>query len=304
MINVTPIKVFYFCVPADEVHRQRLEINLRALARHGVIDSWANNITIDSSDIVDVLGTADIVLFLISQDFLADDHDYRADFRYILEQQGSRRVYAIPILLRPVDIEGSPFSYIMPLPSNSKPITSWRDEDEAWVDISRGIRKIASDLRAIQGYEIANPSLAPAPIDPFTVAAAAASIAQVLLMVADMWSRGTKKRDGNKQNEVKEVRVLTNSGQWINFHPEAKEGEEWNEVKKVRALMSDNHWIELHTEHELKNFISIFTDPSAPLKLLLLQFHLENGQRIQLASSNDPIAFNKQLNDIINMLKW
>ncbi|QBD77317.1 hypothetical protein EPA93_15490 [Ktedonosporobacter rubrisoli] len=252
MVNDRAIKVFYFCVPADELYCQRLEMNLVILKRHGAIQSWASNITTDPSNLIDELKTVDIVLFLISPDFLAADHNFRADFQIILEHQNDRRIYAVPLLVRPVYMEGSPFSYIESLPTGSKPIAKWKNEDEAWVNVSWGISKIASHLQAMRRYERSHPSLAPAPIDPFTVAAAGTAIAQVILMVSDMWSRRERKGEEHKQDEVKEVRVLTGSGQWVHFRSTEQAGGAWNQVQKVRALMSDNHWIELQTEDELQ----------------------------------------------------
>ncbi len=51
------------------------------------------------------------------------------------------KIAVIPILLRPVDWEGSPFSALQMLPSEAKPVTLWANEDDAFTDIARGIRR-------------------------------------------------------------------------------------------------------------------------------------------------------------------
>ena len=55
-----------------------------------------------------------------------------------------RRV--IPIILRPVGWQGAPFEKIQALPTGGKPMTDWPNQDNAFLDIVRGIRKAINDL--------------------------------------------------------------------------------------------------------------------------------------------------------------
>ena len=57
-------------------------------------------------------------------------------------QVGTAQV--IPILLRPVDWTGAPFSTLQALPKDAKPVTSWPNQDEAFADIASGIRQVAT----------------------------------------------------------------------------------------------------------------------------------------------------------------
>jgi hypothetical protein len=54
----------------------------------------------------------------------------------------------IPVILRHADLEGAPFARLQALPKDAKPVKSWTDEDEAFADIARGIRKAVEDLQA------------------------------------------------------------------------------------------------------------------------------------------------------------
>jgi hypothetical protein len=58
-----------------------------------------------------------------------------------LDRHKAGEATVIPILLRPVDWEGSPFSTIQMLPSDAKPVTQWSNQDEAFKDIAKGIRR-------------------------------------------------------------------------------------------------------------------------------------------------------------------
>jgi hypothetical protein len=53
----------------------------------------------------------------------------------------------IPIILRQIDDFGAlPFSKLQSLPTGARPVTSWKDRDEAFSDIARGIRQKIMEL--------------------------------------------------------------------------------------------------------------------------------------------------------------
>src|SRR5437773_2327810 len=55
----------------------------------------------------------------------------------------------VPVLLRPVDWTGAPFSSLQMLPSNAIPVSSWSNRDEALQDVARGIRQIVTELLGV-----------------------------------------------------------------------------------------------------------------------------------------------------------
>ena len=118
-----------------------------------------------------------------------------------------------------------------------------------------------------------------------TIVASIASVAQVVLMVIDMWLRKTKERSTSK------TRVDERSA--------------WNEVKCIRILMSDGNWVRfdswLTNPNKLKSFLEVAQLPSNSPKPLLVWFLLENGSRVQLVVSSDPVQ-SQQIEDFINIL--
>jgi hypothetical protein len=48
----------------------------------------------------------------------------------------------IPVILRPVDWHGAGFGKLHALPRNGKAVTTWRDRDQAFFDVARGIREV------------------------------------------------------------------------------------------------------------------------------------------------------------------
>jgi hypothetical protein len=52
----------------------------------------------------------------------------------------------VPIILRPVDWCDAPFSKLMALPTDGKPVSIWRNRDEAYLDVTNGVRKLLHGL--------------------------------------------------------------------------------------------------------------------------------------------------------------
>lgn len=124
-----------------------------------------------------------------------------------------------------------------------------------------------------------------------TIAASAASIAQLVLMIADMWSKKASRKKVNKTSNANNATEKANK---------------WNEVKEIRILMSDGNWVQfsswLAEPDKLKNFLDIFHHPSASPNPLFVEFILESGSKFQLVISDDPVH-RQQLDDFINIIR-
>jgi tetratricopeptide (TPR) repeat protein len=146
-----PLEVFYSYSHKDEDLRQKLNNHLSILKATGVITEWHDRNINAGTDwekqINQHLDSADIILLLISSDFLASRYCYSIEMDRALERERARKATVIPVILRAVDWEDARFGYLQALPTNAEPITSWDNEDEAFRDVARGIRKAAKALR-------------------------------------------------------------------------------------------------------------------------------------------------------------
>ncbi len=59
-------------------------------------------------------------------------------------EKGEARV--IPIILRPCLWHDAPFGKLNALPKDGKPVTSWPNRDEAFLDVAKGIRRVVEGL--------------------------------------------------------------------------------------------------------------------------------------------------------------
>ena len=136
--------LFFSYAHEDEGLRDRLEVHLAALKREGAISTWHDR-RITAGDplgqrIDEHLQSADIILLLVSPDFLASDYCHDVEMQRALARHANGSARVIPVILRPCDWEHSPFSHLMAAPTDGKPITRWPDEDEAFLDVVRQIR--------------------------------------------------------------------------------------------------------------------------------------------------------------------
>lgn len=146
------IKVFYSYSHKDEVFRDEIEKWLVMLKRQNLIDSWHDR-KIGAGkewhdEISEHLNAADIILLLVSSDFLFSDYCYEVEVKQALERHKAGQARVIPVILRPCDWKAAPFSALQALPKDLKPVKQWADHDDAFLDIAEGIRKAIEEINA------------------------------------------------------------------------------------------------------------------------------------------------------------
>ena len=149
-IPARPAKLFYSYAHEDEALRDELDKHLAILRRQGIISSWHDRMISAGSqwedDIHESLDAADIILLLISPGFIASDYCWGTELTRSLERHVGGEATVVPIILRDVDWAGAPFGHLQALPKDAKPVTRWQDRDEAYAQICRSIRRLASKL--------------------------------------------------------------------------------------------------------------------------------------------------------------
>lgn len=134
----------------DRELRDKLEIALSNLRKQNLISDWYDGDIPPGSEwkkqIFAHLDQAQIILLLISPDFIASEFCYSIELARAIARHDNNEARVIPILLRPTDWEGTPFEKLQALPSDGRPITNWPDHDQAFLDVIKGIRRSINDL--------------------------------------------------------------------------------------------------------------------------------------------------------------
>ncbi|MEH1928522.1 MAG: GUN4 domain-containing protein [Nostoc sp.] len=147
------LKLFFSYSHKDEALRDELAKHLSILERQSVISSWCDRKILPGEEwdyqINDNLNTADIILLLISSDFLFSKYCWDVEVKKAIERHNAGEACVIPVILRSVDWSGAPFAKLQALPKNAEPVVSrnWYNQDEAFTDVARGIRAAAEKLR-------------------------------------------------------------------------------------------------------------------------------------------------------------
>ncbi|MDF1612615.1 toll/interleukin-1 receptor domain-containing protein [Stygiobacter electus] len=144
------VSVFISYSHKDEVHRIQLENHLSLLKREKIIETWHDRKILASMDfkneIDSHLESSTIILFLISSDFIASDYCYEIEMQKAIQQHKANVSLIIPIVLRPCDWQSLEISKFQGLPKDVKPITTWDNIDEAWLDVVKGLRLLIKEF--------------------------------------------------------------------------------------------------------------------------------------------------------------
>ncbi|NMF67280.1 TIR domain-containing protein [Brasilonema octagenarum] len=161
-----PVKVFFSYSHKDEVLRDDLATHLSMMKRQGVIEAWHDREISAGGEwanaIDDNLNAADIILLLVSANFLASDYCYDIEMQRAMERHEAREARVIPIILKPVEWRNAPFAKLQALPKNAKAVTTWQDKDEAFLNIAQGIRRVVEDMVKSKTSSTASETTTPA----------------------------------------------------------------------------------------------------------------------------------------------
>lgn len=152
--------VFFSYSHKDEALRDQLEAHLSLLRNQGLIDVWYDR-RIIAGDALDntifrELETADIILLLISSDFLNSTYCFAREMNRAMERHNAGTARVIPVILRHCDWQSAPFGSLLAAPRDAKPVVSWPDQDEALADVAKQVRRaVESLLSATHGSSLA-----------------------------------------------------------------------------------------------------------------------------------------------------
>ena len=151
------IRLFYSYSHRDETLRDELAKHLKLLERAGLIQSWHDrriSAGCEWRDTIDEnLEKADIILLLVSPDFIASDYCYDVELRRALELERLGKTRVLPIIVRTVSWQKSPLGKLQALPTDGRPVDSWLNRDAAWSNVESGIRKVVEELQGPRGRE-------------------------------------------------------------------------------------------------------------------------------------------------------
>jgi len=147
------VKIFCCYAHEDQLLLNKLRTYLLPLQRGGLITLWADidiGAGIEWEKEIDLhLDTAEVILLLVSPDFMASEYCYSIEMKRAMARHTSGEAKVIPIILRPVYWQEAPFGKLQALPKDGLPVTdpAWYSMDSAFFSVEQGIRKAVLDIQ-------------------------------------------------------------------------------------------------------------------------------------------------------------
>ena len=152
---------------ADEALRNELEKHLSPLKRMGKITTWHDRRIIPGQEFENQIdhyfSQADIILLMISSDFIASDYCYQVEMTNALERHNRGEAVVIPVILRECAWKMLPFGRILAATVDGKPIEKFASHDEGYVQVVDAVSRAIANLEAKKPQQIVH---APAPANP------------------------------------------------------------------------------------------------------------------------------------------
>ena len=142
---------------ADAALRNELEKHLSPLKRMGRISTWHDRRIVPGEEfegeIDHYFSTADIILLLISSDFIASDYCYQIEMSNALQRHERGEAVVIPVILRPCAWRQLPFGKLLAATVDGKPITQFSSADDGFIQVvdavSRALDKLGAKVSPI-----------------------------------------------------------------------------------------------------------------------------------------------------------
>lgn len=144
------ISIFISYAHADEDLKKELDKHLVGLKRSGKIETWNDRQLIAGQEWDEVIKTelerSDIILLLISIDFIASQYIWDKELATAMKRHEEGTARVVPIILKSCLWQEMPFAKLQALPRNAKPVTSYAIDDDAYTEISVSLNQLVNSM--------------------------------------------------------------------------------------------------------------------------------------------------------------
>ena len=127
-----------------------LNTHLAMLRRDKLIHAWCDKDILAGGDIdqeiSERLESCELFLALVSPDFIASKYCYEREMSRALERHDLGEVRVVPIIIEPCEWEKTPLGRLKVLPDDGEPLSKWDNENEAFLDVVAGLRRILNTI--------------------------------------------------------------------------------------------------------------------------------------------------------------
>jgi hypothetical protein len=143
-------QLFFSYSHKDEDLRNELETHLALLKRQGIISAWHDRRINAGNDFEEQISSeiesSQIILLLISANFLASDYCFDREMTRALEKHEEGSAVVIPVILHPCDWHSAQFGNLRATPTDGKPISMYANQHEAFSIVAKDVRQVAESF--------------------------------------------------------------------------------------------------------------------------------------------------------------
>ena len=123
-----------------------------SLQHQGIVESWHDRRIVAGEEwancLDDELRRANIILLLVSSDFIASPYCYELEMKKALARHERGEAVVIPVILRPCLWTGLPFGKLQAATKDGKPVEKYPSLDDAFLEITQNIQTVAKRFAA------------------------------------------------------------------------------------------------------------------------------------------------------------
>ena len=150
-MNTNKVNVFLSYCHADEDYKNKLNIHLSPLKRMSKINEWDDRELKAGTQFDEIikrhLEKDDVIILLISADFINSDYCYNTEMQKAMERCKKGQCKILPIIVRPCLWNITPLKDFLALPKDGKPLSTYENEDIAYLEIVEAINQEIDSFR-------------------------------------------------------------------------------------------------------------------------------------------------------------
>lgn len=146
-----PLSLFISYSHKDELYRDELRGALTAYERKQELETW-DDTRIEPGqkwelEILEKLEQADIIVLLLSNDFIKSDYCMQKEMQRALERDAAGECAIVPIVVRDCRFDKLHVGQIQAILPNAKAIKNHRNRDAAWLEVTRQLDRVIAQLK-------------------------------------------------------------------------------------------------------------------------------------------------------------
>jgi hypothetical protein len=142
-----PITIFISYAHKDTSYMDELQTFLKPYLRKKTIDIWTDKEIVAGQEWNDLikakLNESEIILFLVSPDFLASDYINDTEIKSALD---NNKIITIPVIIRPIRMDLLQINYKQAIPTGARPVSDWPSRDNAWNNVLSALEEVFKEI--------------------------------------------------------------------------------------------------------------------------------------------------------------